>query len=94
MAGKDPVEKIADFDRHHMPDGLQSPDASARGNTDDHSSESKRRSDGISRRISEVFAYLTHGILKEAKKLLTIITNVKFTIFLAGLHFGFYCIFY
>ena len=31
MAGKDPTRKIADFDRHYMPDGQPSPDASARG---------------------------------------------------------------
>jgi hypothetical protein len=30
-AGKNPVQKMADFDRHYMPDGLPSPDASARG---------------------------------------------------------------
>ncbi len=36
MAGKDPARKFADFDRHYMPDGQPSPDASARGNADDH----------------------------------------------------------
>ena len=58
MAGKDPTRKIADFDRHYMPDGQPSPDASARGNADDHRSELKRKADGISRSLSEVFAYL------------------------------------
>ncbi len=39
MAGKNPVHEMADFDRHYMPGGLLSPDASARGNAMDHSSE-------------------------------------------------------
>ena len=41
--------------------------------------ELKRKADGISRSLSVVFAYLTHGTasLEEAKKLLTIITNVN-----------------
>ena len=60
MAGKNPVHEMADFDRHYMPGGLPSPDASARGNADDHRSELKRKADGISRSLSEVFAYLTH----------------------------------
>jgi hypothetical protein len=81
------------FDRHYtgMPGGLPSPDASARGNADDHHSELKRKadSDGISRSLSEVFADLTHGTapLEEAKKLLTIITNVNYIVYLAGLIF-------
>ena len=61
MAGKDPTCKIADFDRHYMPDGQTSPgspDASARGNADDHRSELKRKADGMSRSLSEAFAYL------------------------------------
>jgi hypothetical protein len=81
MAGKDPVQKIAGFDRHYMPDGQPAPDASASGNADAHLSDLKRKleADGISRSLSEVFAYLTHGTtsLEEAKKLLTIITNVN-----------------
>ena len=82
MAGKDPIQKIAEFDRHYMPDpdGQPAPDASARGNANDHRSDLKRKADGISRSLSEVFAYLTHGTasLEEAKKLLTIITNVNY----------------
>ncbi len=85
MAGKDPTRKIADFDRHYLPDGQPSlaPDASARGNADDHRSEEsklKRKADGISESLSEVFAYLTHGTasLEEETKLLTIITNVNY----------------
>ncbi len=80
MAGKNPVHEMAGFDRHYMPGGLPSPDASARGNADDHHSELKRKADGISSSLSEVFAYLTHetASLEEAKKLLTIITNVNY----------------
>ena len=33
MAGKDPQRKIADFDSHYMPDGVQEPDVSVTGNT-------------------------------------------------------------
>ena len=79
MAGQDPVQKIADFDRHYMPDVQPAPDVSARGNADDHRSDLKRKADCIFRSLSEVFAYLTHGTssLEEAKKLLTIITNVN-----------------
>ncbi len=91
MAGENPVHEMADFDRHYMPGGLLSLDASARGNADDHRSELKPKADGISslRSLSEVFAYLTHGTaaLEEAKKLLTIITNVDYIVYLAGLIF-------
>ena len=79
MAGKDPTGKIAGFDRHYMPDGQPSPDASAVGMLmiTAPNSELKRKADGISRSLSEdceVFAYLSHGTasLEEAKKLLTI----------------------
>jgi hypothetical protein len=93
MAGKNPVHEMADFDRHfYMPGGLPSPDASARGNADDHRSELKRKVDGNSSslRLSvRFFAYLTHGTasLEEVKKLLTIITNVHYIVYLAGLIF-------
>jgi hypothetical protein len=62
-----------------VPDVQPAPDVSARGNADDHRSDLKRKADGISRSLSEVFAYLTHGTssLEEAKQLLTIITNVN-----------------
>jgi hypothetical protein len=78
MAGKNTIQEMADFDRHYMPDGQPAPDASARGNADAHRSDLKRKAEGISRSLSEVFAYLTHGTasLEEAKKLLSIITNV------------------
>ncbi len=45
MAGKNPVQKMADFDGHYMPDDLPTSDASARGNTDDHRSEWKQNSE-------------------------------------------------
>jgi hypothetical protein len=67
-------DMVKDLARNGMPAG----DASARGNADSHRADRKRKSDGISRSLSEVFAYLTHGTasLKEAKKLLAIIYNV------------------
>jgi len=65
--------------RHYMPDGVPEPEASVHGNVDEHCSSLKRKADGISRSLSEVFAYLTYNTssLNEAKKLLTIITNVS-----------------
>jgi hypothetical protein len=42
---------------------------SSRGNSDAHRSELKKNADGLSRSLSEVFAYLTHGTasLEEAR---------------------------
>ena len=78
MAGKNLAQTLRDFDRHYMPNGHPDPDASATGFDAAHRSELKRKADGISRSLSEVFAFLTHGTasLEEAKELLTIITNV------------------
>ena len=78
MAGSDPLQKIADLDRHYMPEGQPAAEVSSRGTSDAHRAELKTNATGISRSLSEVFAYLTHGTasLEEAKKLLSIITNV------------------
>ena len=78
MAGSDPTRQIADFDRHYMPEGQPAAEASSRGTTDAHRAGLKINANGISRSLSEVFAYLTHGTasLEEARKLLSIITNV------------------
>ena len=78
MAGKDIIREMADFDRLYMPGGQPDGDASARGNANSYRQDLKRKADCISRSLSEVFAYLTHGTasLEQAKKLLTIITNV------------------
>ena len=78
MAGSDPLQKIADLDRHYMPEGQPAPEVSSRGTSDAHRAELKTNATGISRSLSEVFAYLTHGTasLEEARKLLSIITNV------------------
>ena len=47
--------------------------------------ELKRKADGISRSLSEVFAYLTYrtALLEKVKKLLTIITNASYNLDLA-----------
>jgi hypothetical protein len=78
FAGKGAIRAMSGFENRYMPDGMPSGDASARGNADSHRADLKRKSDGISRSFSEVFAYLTYGTesLNEAKKLLTIINNV------------------
>ena len=78
FAGRGAIRAMSGFESRYMPDGIPSGDASARGNADSHRADLKRKSDGISRSLSEVFAYLTYGTesLEEAKKLLTIITNV------------------
>ena len=80
MAGKHSLNKIAEFDQHYMPHGQPNPDSSVRGNADSHRSDLKRKADDMSRSLSEVFAYLTHGTtsLEEAKDLLRIITNVMY----------------
>ena len=84
MAGPDPLRRIADFDRHYMPDGKPAAETSGRGNSDAHHSQLKQNAEGLSRSLSEVFAYLTHGTasLEEARKLLSIITNVSRLMFL------------
>ncbi len=88
IAGSVPLRKIAAFDRHYMPEGKPElrPEAyvSSRGNSDAHRAELKHNATGISRSLSEVFAYLTHGTasLEEARKLLSIITNVYHIMYL------------
>jgi hypothetical protein len=83
MAGKDPQRKMADFDRHYMPDGVPAPEASVTGNTVEHRSILKRQAKGIARCLAEVFAYLTFkaSSLEQSKKLLSIITNVSFILY-------------
>jgi hypothetical protein len=63
MAGKNHAQTLRDFDRHYMPnrDGHPDPDVSATGFDSAHRSELKRKADGISRSLSEVFAFLTHS---------------------------------
>ncbi len=80
MAGKNIQQKLADFDSHYMPDGVQEPDVSVTRNTDEHRSNLKRKAKGIARSLTEVFAFLTFNTssLNESKKLLGIITNVSF----------------
>ncbi len=77
MAGSDPVRKIADFDRHYMPDGQLAAEASSRGTSDAHHAELKTNATGFRRSLSEVSACLTHGTasLEEARKLIGV-TNV------------------
>jgi hypothetical protein len=61
MAGSDPHRKISDFDRHNMPEGRPAAEVSSRGSSNAHCAELKSNAEGISRSLSEVFAYLTHG---------------------------------
>ena len=84
LAGPQPGRRIAEFDRHYMPDGQPAPETSSRGKSDAHRTELKQHADGLSRSLSEVFAFLTHGTesLEEARKLLSIITNVSIIMFL------------
>jgi hypothetical protein len=80
MAGKNPQQKLADFDRYYMPDGVQEPDVSVTGNTGEHRSNLKRKAKGIARSLAKVFAYLTFNTssLNESKKLLGIFAYVSF----------------
>ncbi len=57
MAGKNPQQKLANFDRHYMPDGVQDPDVSVTGDTGEHRSNLKRKAKGIARSLAEVIAY-------------------------------------
>ncbi len=41
MAGSDPLQKIADLDRHYMPEGRQAPEVSSRRTSDAHRAEMK-----------------------------------------------------
>ena len=80
IAGPDPSRRISDFDSHYMPDGQPAAEtlSCGHGNADAHRSQLKQNAEGLSRSLSEVFAFLIHGTasLEEARKLLTIITNV------------------
>ncbi len=78
MAGKNLAENLRDFDRHYMPNVHPDPDASVTGIDNAHRSDLERKAEGISKSLSEVFAFLSHGTasLEEAKELLSIITNV------------------
>ena len=58
MVGSDPLQKIADLDRHYMPEGQPAAEVSLRGTSDAHRAELKTNAAGISRSLSEVFAYL------------------------------------
>ncbi len=59
MAGRNLAQTLRDFDRHYMPNGHPDPDSSATGFDAAHRSELKRKAEGISRSLSEVFAFLT-----------------------------------
>jgi hypothetical protein len=48
MAGRNPIQVLADFDRHYMPHDDQPMHASARGNADEHRTALKRKAEGIS----------------------------------------------
>jgi hypothetical protein len=66
-----------------MPDGQSAAETSSPGKSDAHRTDLKQHAEGLFRRLSEFFAYLTHGTasLKEARKLLSIITNVSIIMF-------------
>jgi hypothetical protein len=61
MAGKYPMQSMSVFNRHYIPNDDQSVNDSARGKADEHHTNLKRNAEDISRSLSEVFAYLTHG---------------------------------
>jgi hypothetical protein len=47
-----------------MPDGQPAAETSSRGKSDAHRTELKQNADGLSRSLSEVFAYLTLAMMK------------------------------
>jgi hypothetical protein len=71
IAGNNPQQRIADFDLHYMPDGVPTQEVSVQGHADEHRSDLRETADGISRGVSDVFAYLTYNTTSqnEAKKL-------------------------
>ncbi len=54
MAEKNTQQKVADFDYHYMPDGVQDPDLTVTGDTGEHRSNLKRKAKGIARSLVEV----------------------------------------
>ena len=60
-AGKNLAHTLREFDRHCMPSGHPDLDVSATGYDAAHRSDLKRNAHGISRSLSEVVAFLTHG---------------------------------
>ena len=92
MAGKNLAKTLRDFGSHYMPNGQPDPDVSATRFDAAHRSDLKRNAHGISRSLSEVFAFLTHGTtsLEEAKKLLSIITNVCRHVYIQSCYYCYY----
>ena len=69
MAGENPQHIIADFDRHYMPDSNNNNCHSITElevAADAHRSGLKRKAEGISRSLCEVFAYLTYNTMSLA----------------------------
>ena len=52
IAGSNPQQRIAVFDRHYMPDGVPAPEASVQGNAENHRADLKRKADCISKSLS------------------------------------------
>ncbi len=61
ITGPDPQRRIADFDRHYMQDGQPAAKNSSCSNADAHRSQLKQNAEGLSRSLSEVLSFLTHG---------------------------------
>ena len=61
MAGKNIAKTFRYFRSHYVPSGQPDPDVSATGLDAAHRSDLNRKAHGISRSLSEVFAFLTNG---------------------------------
>ena len=71
---------MRDFDSRYIPDGFMANDTRLWGGFDMDRDNLKRKAQDISRSESEVYAFLTHNTtsLEEARRLLRIISNVRY----------------
>ena len=80
IAGRDPFKAVRDIDSRYIPDGFVANDTRLWPGYDMDRDNLKRKAQDISRSESEVYAFLTHNTtsLEEARRLLRIITNVRY----------------
>ena len=80
IAGRDPFKAVLDFDSRYIPDGFVANDTRLWPGFDMDRDNLKRKAQDISRSESEVYAFLTHNTtsLEEARRLLRIISNVRY----------------
>ena len=80
IAGRDPFKAVRDIDSRYIPDGFVANDSTLWPGHDMDRVNLKRNAEDISRSESVDYAFLTHNTtsLEEARRLLCIITNVRY----------------